>query len=45
MKTWTTVSNPTIVQTGTDSAGDPIEQVQVPATGSAQFIRLNVIQP
>jgi len=45
MITWTTVSNPTIVQTGTDSTGDPIEQVRVPATGTQQFIRLNVVQP
>lgn len=45
LQTWTTVSNPTFVQTGTDAAGDPIEQVRVAATGTGQFLRLNVIQP
>ena len=40
---WTTVSNPNIVQTGTDAVtGDPILQVQVLATGTQEFIRLNV---
>jgi cyclophilin family peptidyl-prolyl cis-trans isomerase len=43
--TWTTLSNPVFVQTGTDSAGDPIEQVQVPFTGTQQFIRLKVTMP
>ena len=42
---WTTLSNPVIVQTGTDSASDPIEQVQVPVTGTQQFIRLNASMP
>lgn len=43
--TWTTLSNPTIVQTGTDSLGDPIEQVRVVRGTGPQFIRLNVTQP
>ncbi|TCO82588.1 putative Ig domain-containing protein, partial [Chthoniobacter flavus] len=43
---WTTVANPTILQAGTDAnTGDPIMQVQVPATGTSKFIRLNVSSP
>lgn len=38
LQTWTTVSNPVIVQT-TDSRGNPIMQVQVPQNGTVQFIR------
>jgi peptidyl-prolyl cis-trans isomerase A (cyclophilin A) len=47
LQNWTTVvyPNATFVQTGTDSAGDPIEQVRVPVSGTRQFIRLNVTQP
>jgi cyclophilin family peptidyl-prolyl cis-trans isomerase len=45
LQTWTTATNPTIVQTGTDSNGDPIMQVQVAESGTRQFIRLNVSQP
>lgn len=45
LKTWTTISQPTIVQMGIDSTGDPIEQVQVPVSGTSQFIRLNATQP
>jgi cyclophilin family peptidyl-prolyl cis-trans isomerase len=48
LRTWTTLASPTIVQTGNDATtteGDPIRQVQIPATGTALFIRLNVTQP
>jgi len=45
LQTWTTVSNPTITQTGTDSNGDAIMQAEVPVSGTAQFIRLNITQP
>jgi hypothetical protein len=46
LKNWTTVTNPSIVQTGNDPVtGDPIVQVQVPASGSKEFIRLNVTMP
>jgi cyclophilin family peptidyl-prolyl cis-trans isomerase len=48
LQTWTTVSNPTIVAVGNDTTtanNDPIFQVQVPATGTEQFLRLNVTQP
>lgn len=45
LQTWTTLTNPTIVQTGTDSSSDPIMQVQVPESGTIQFVRLNVTQP
>ena len=45
LQTWTTATNPTIVQTGTDSNSDPIMQVQVAESGTMQFIRLNVSQP
>jgi len=46
LQTWTTLSNPTIVPMGTDSnTGDPIMQVQVPMSGTKQFIRLNVTSP
>jgi cyclophilin family peptidyl-prolyl cis-trans isomerase len=45
LQTWTTATNPTIVQTGTDANGDPIMQVQVAESGTMQFIRLNVTQP
>jgi hypothetical protein len=44
LQTWTTLTNPVFVQTGTDSNGDPIMQVQVASSGTAQFIRLNVSQ-
>ncbi|HEV3272310.1 MAG TPA: peptidylprolyl isomerase [Candidatus Methylacidiphilales bacterium] len=45
LQNWTTVTNPTFVQTGSNSTtGDPIIQVQVPVTGAKQFIRLNVTQ-
>jgi len=44
LQTWTTITNPTIIQTGTDpNSDDPIMQAQVPINGSRQFIRLNVI--
>jgi len=48
LKTWTTLTNPTIIQTGTDTTKtppDPIMQVQVPASGTKQFLRLNVTSP
>jgi cyclophilin family peptidyl-prolyl cis-trans isomerase len=46
LQTWTTVSNPTIVQTGANATtGDPTMQVQIPASGTKQFIRLNITQP
>jgi hypothetical protein len=46
MQTWTTVVNPTIIQTGNDpSTGDPIMQMQVPMSGTRQLIRLNVTGP
>jgi hypothetical protein len=46
LKTWTTVTQPTFVQTNPNqSTVDPIFQVQVPVTGTSQFIRLNVTQP
>jgi hypothetical protein len=46
LKTWTTLTNPAFVQTGTDSStGDPILQIQVAETGTKEFIRLNVTQP
>jgi hypothetical protein len=46
LHTWTTVTQPTFVFTGTDSSGDPILRIQVaaPANGTKQFIRLNVVQ-
>jgi fibronectin-binding autotransporter adhesin len=45
LQTWTTVSNPTTTQIGTDpNTGDPILQVQVPATAPREFIRLNLTQ-
>jgi hypothetical protein len=52
LQNWTTL-NPnqapppyTLQQVSTDSnTGDPIMQVQVPFTGSREFIRLNVTQP
>jgi uncharacterized repeat protein (TIGR03803 family) len=41
--TWTTVQNPTITQTGTDpNTGDPLMLAQIPATGTREFIRLNI---
>jgi cyclophilin family peptidyl-prolyl cis-trans isomerase len=44
LQTWTPVSNPTITQTGTDAAGDPIMQVQLASTpGTPQFVRLNLV--
>jgi len=45
LQTWTTVSQPVFVQTGADSAGDPIFQVQVLASGTRQFVRLQITQP
>lgn len=47
LQTWTTVANPTITPTGTTDSitHDPFMQVQVLATGTKQFIRLNVTQP
>jgi hypothetical protein len=46
LQVWTTVTSPTIIQTGTDSTtGDPILQVSVLATTSEEFIRLNVTMP
>ncbi len=43
--TWSPVSSPTIVQTGTDpSTSDPIMQVQVPLTAANKFIRLSLSQ-
>jgi cyclophilin family peptidyl-prolyl cis-trans isomerase len=46
MKTWTTVRSPSFSQNGSDSTtGDPIIQAYVTATGTAQFLRLNVAQP
>ena len=43
---WTTLVNPTTTQTGTDAnTGDPIMQVQVPASGTKEFIQLNVTSP
>jgi hypothetical protein len=40
---WTTLTNPTIIQTGTDPVtGDPIMQVQVPWNGPQEFMRLQV---
>jgi len=48
LQTWTTVTNPKVVQIGNDTStteGDPILQVQVPATGTRLFLRLNVTQP
>lgn len=44
--TWTTVSNPTMTQLSLNSAtGDPTLQVQVPASGTRAYIRLNVTMP
>jgi peptidyl-prolyl cis-trans isomerase A (cyclophilin A) len=40
--TWTPVTNPTIIQTGTDSNQDAIEQVQIPFTGTKLFVRLQL---
>jgi len=45
LKTWTTVANPIFVQTGLDSNNDPIFQIQVAASGTKQFLRLNITQP
>ena len=46
LKAWQTMTNPTLIQIGTDSTtGDPMMQVQVPVTGPTQFIRLNVTSP
>jgi peptidyl-prolyl cis-trans isomerase A (cyclophilin A) len=48
---WSSVSHPTIVQMSTDSTNsgsgpaDPVVQVQVPASGTKQFLRLQVTQP
>lgn len=43
LQTWTTVTNPTIIQTGTDaSTGNPIMQAQVSASGSKMFVRLRL---
>jgi hypothetical protein len=41
LRNWTTISNPTVVQVGTDATtNDPIMQVQVAATGAVKFLRL-----
>ncbi|HUB66305.1 MAG TPA: putative Ig domain-containing protein [Candidatus Methylacidiphilales bacterium] len=46
LQTWTTVTDPTIVQIGTDpNRDDPIMQVQIPFAGTGEFIRLNVTSP
>ena len=46
LTTWTTSANSITVQTGTDSVtGDPLMQVQVPFSGSREFIRLQVTAP
>ncbi len=46
LETWTTVTNPTLLQTGNDPiTGDPIMQAEVPVTGSKEFLRLNVTEP
>lgn len=49
LKTWYTDTNPSDqpLPTGTydNNTGDPYMQVQVPVTGTMQFIRLNVTQP
>jgi len=47
LQTWTTVNPPNLSeQIGTDPiTGDPIMEVGVIATGTKQFIRLNVTQP
>jgi serine/threonine-protein kinase len=46
LKTWTTVTNPTIIVTGLDpTTQDPIMQAQVQMMATPQFIRLNVTQP
>jgi T5SS/PEP-CTERM-associated repeat protein len=46
LQTWSTLTNPTIIQIGNDlTNGDPTMQAQVPVTGPRQFIRLNVTQP
>ena len=46
LSTWTTVSNPTVLASGSDPVtGDPIMQVGVPFGGSRKFLRLSVAQP
>ena len=46
LRTWQTITNPAFIETGLDPVtGDPILQVQVPVTASAQFIRLSVTSP
>jgi uncharacterized delta-60 repeat protein len=46
LTTWQTLANTAITQTGADHlTGDPIMQAQVPFTGTAQFLRLNVTNP
>ncbi len=46
LMTWTTVTNPTVLSSGSDPVtGDPTTQVGVPFTGSREFIRLSVTQP
>jgi hypothetical protein len=55
LRTWTTLTLTTTTPTATTYAlqqvdidpntGDPILQVQVPATGTSKFIRLNVTSP
>jgi hypothetical protein len=46
LQTWTTMPNPTLVQTGVDpNTGDPIMQVQVPVGSANEFIRLSVTSP
>jgi len=46
LQTWTTLTNPTIIKSGTDTAtGDPMMQVQVVPSGGTEFLRLNVTMP
>jgi hypothetical protein len=41
--TWTTLTNPCVVQTGADpNTGDPMMRVTIPVTGSQEFVRLSV---
>ncbi len=43
---WTTVTNPTVLATGSDPVtGDPTTQVGVPAAGEREFVRLLVTGP
>ena len=45
LQTWTKVTSPTIVQIGTDSNNNYIMQVEVPQSGTQQYIQLNLTQP